>query len=153
MVSMSVAAQRGTAHRWGYGFSALVNLILAWAVNVWPGWEAVPFLDDATTEVLPLVNLSLLIGFGTNVAYMVLDPPWFRALGHILTAAVSIAVLVRTLRVFPFDFSGVSDSASTWEPITRGILIFLIVASVLGLVSYVVQYVRAVVRGPDAAEG
>lgn len=150
MELMSAVAQRRTARRLGYGISAAVNLVIAWAVNVWPGWEAVPFLDDATTQVLPLVNLSLLIGFVTNVAYIVLDPPWFRALGHILTAAVSIAVLVRTLRVFPFDFS---DSASTWEPITRGILVFLIVASILGLVSYVVQYVRAVVRGPDAAEG
>lgn len=147
---MSAVAQRRTARRLGYGISAAVNLVIAWAVNVWPGWEAVPFLDDATTEVLPLVNLSLMVGFVTNVAYIVLDPPWFRALGHILTAAVSIAVLVRTLRVFPFDFS---DSASTWEPITRGILVFLIVASILGLVSYLVQYVRAVVRGPDAAEG
>ncbi len=147
MEVMSAVAQRRTVHRWGYGFSALVNLVLAWAVNVWPGWEAVAFLDDATTEVLPLVNLSLLIGFVTSVVYMVFDAPWFKALGHVLTSVVSIAVLVRTLRVFPFDFG---DSASTWEPITRGLLIFLIVASILGLVSYVVQFMRSAVRSPDA---
>ena len=150
MELMSAVAQRRTARRLGYGISAAVNLVIAWVVNVWPGWEAVPFLDDATTEVLPLVNLSLLIGFVTNVVYMVADPPWLRALGHVLTAAVSVAVLVRTLRVFPFDFGA---SASTWEPITRGVLIFLIVASILGLVSYVVQFGRSVVRVPDAAEG
>ena len=149
MEEMAAHAQQRIA-RWGYGFSALVSLIVAWAANVWPGWEAVPFLDAATTEVLPLVNLSLVIGFVTNVVYMVFDPPWFRALGHVLTSVVSIAVLVRTLRVFPFDFG---DSASTWEPITRGVLIFLIVASTLGLVSYVVQFVRSAVRDPDAAEG
>jgi hypothetical protein len=147
MELMPAAAKGRTAHRWGYGLSALVNLALAWAVNVWPGWEAVPILDDTTTEVMPLVNLSLLIGFGTNVVYLGFDAPWFKALGHILTSVVSIAVLVRTLRVFPFDFG---DSASTWEPITRGLLIFLIVASALGLVSYVVQSVRGAVRSPDA---
>ena len=147
MESMPAVAKRRTAHRWGYGLSALVNLVLAWAVNVWPGWEAVPFLDDATTEVLPLVNLSLLIGFVTNLVYMVFDARWFKALGHILTSLVSIAVLVRTLRVFPFDFG---DSASTWEPITRGLLIFLIVASILGLVTYVVQFVRSAGGTPEA---
>jgi hypothetical protein len=97
------------------------------------------------TQVLPLVNLSLLVGFLTNLAYLVADPPWFKALGNILTAGISIAVLVRTLRVFPFDFG---DSASTWDPITRGILIFLIVASTLGLVVQVVQFGRLLIRGP-----
>jgi hypothetical protein len=133
------------ARRVGYGIAALVNLVLAWAVNVWPGWEAVPFLTSGMTQVLPLVNLSLLVGFVTNVAYVFGDPPWFKALGNMLTAGISIAVLVRTLRVFPFDFG---DSASTWDPITRGILIFLIVASALGLVGQVVQFVRLLVRGP-----
>jgi hypothetical protein len=38
----------------------------------------------------------------------------------------SVAVLVRTLRVFAFDFG---DASSAWDPITRRVLIFLIVAS------------------------
>jgi hypothetical protein len=54
---------------------------------------------------------------GTNVAYLVADPPWFKALGSMLTAGISVAVLVRTLRVFPFDFG---DPDSTWDPILPG---------------------------------
>jgi hypothetical protein len=34
-----------------------------------------------------------------------------------LTAGISVAVLVRTLRVFPFDFG---DPDSTWDPILPG---------------------------------
>ena len=86
-------------------------------------------------------------GFVTNAVHMVFDALWFKALGHVLTSVVSIAVLVRTLRVFPFDFG---ESASTWEPITRGLLILLIVASTLGLVTYVVRFVRSAVGSPDA---
>ena len=142
---MATRPQSPRARRWGYGIAALINLIVAWGVNIWPGWDAVPFLTSGMTQVLPLVNLSLLVGFLTNLAYLVADPPWFKALGNILTAGISIAVLVRTLRVFPFDFG---DSASTWDPITRGILIFLIVASTLGLAVQVVQFGRLLIRGP-----
>jgi hypothetical protein len=142
---MATRTQSPRARRWGYGIAALINLIVAWGVNIWPGWDAVPFLTSGMTQVLPLVNLSLLVGFLTNLAYLVADPPWFKALGNILTAGISIAVLVRTLRVFPFDFG---DSASTWDPITRGILIFLIVASTLGLAVQVVQFGRLLIRGP-----
>lgn len=142
---MATRTQSPRARRWGYGIAALINLIVAWAVNIWPGWDAVPFLTSGMAQVLPLVNLSLLVGFLTNLAYLVADPPWFKALGNILTAGISIAVLVRTLRVFPFD---VGDSASTWDPIMRGILIFLIVASTLGLAVQVVQFVRLLIRGP-----
>lgn len=142
---MATRPQSPRARRWGYGIAALINLIVAWGVNIWPGWDAVPFLTSGMTQVLPLVNLSLLVGFLTNLAYLVADPPWFKALGNILTTGISIAVLVRTLRVFPFDFG---DSASTWDPITRGILIFLIVASTLGLAVQVVQFGRLLIRGP-----
>ena len=142
---MATRPQSPRARRWGYGIAALINLIVAWGVNIWPGWDAVPFLTNGMTQVLPLVNLSLLVGFLTNLAYLVADPPWFKALGNILTAGISIAVLVRTLRVFPFDFG---DSASTWDPIARGILIFLIVASTLGLAVQVVQFGRLLIRGP-----
>jgi hypothetical protein len=144
---MASRSQSPRARRLGHAMSALVNLIVAWGVNVWPGWDAVPFLTGAMTEVLPLVNLSLLVGFVTNLAYVIADPAWFRALGNMLMAGISIAVLVRTLRVFPFDFG---DSAMDWDSITRGILIFLIVASSVGLVVQVVQFVRLLVRGPVA---
>ena len=95
---MSAVAQRRTVHRWGYGFSALVNLVLAWAVNVWPGWEAVAFLDDATTEVLPLVNLSLLILVASLIAALTLvffeAPPWLVGLAG-ASAALAAEEMIR----------------------------------------------------------
>jgi hypothetical protein len=133
--------------RFGYGVAALVNLALAWVVNVWPGWEAVPFLTEETTEVLPLVNVSLLVGFLTSLLFIVADPPWLKALVEIVTTGIAVAVVWRTYRVFPFDFG--ADS-SLWDPLAEGFLIFLIFLTSLALVVQVVQFLRILVRGPQA---
>jgi hypothetical protein len=142
-----MAPRTGTtgARRFGYAVGALVNLAIAWAVNVWPGWEAVPFLTEETSEVIPLVNLSLLVGVLTNVVYMVLDPPWLKALGGLASTAISLAVATRTFTVFPFDFGA---DASLWEPLTEGFLIFLIVALVLALLVQGVSFIKLLVVGP-----
>ena len=38
--------------RAGYAVAIAVNLVLLYLVNVAPGWQAVPFLTESTTEVL-----------------------------------------------------------------------------------------------------
>src|SRR5436190_9702285 len=42
--------------RAGYVVGAVVNGMLLLAVNVWPGWQVVPFLTAQTSQVLGLVN-------------------------------------------------------------------------------------------------
>ncbi len=142
-----MAPRTGTtaARRVGYAVSAIVNVAIAWAVNVWPGWQAVPFLTEEASEVIPLVNLSLLFGVLTNIVYVVLDPPWLKALGALASTAITLAVATRTFTVFPFDFGG---DASLWEPLTEGFLIFLIVVLVLALVVQVVSFLKLLVVGP-----
>lgn len=142
----SPGSRSRSARRWGYLFAAAGNLVLLWVVNLWPGWEAVPFLTDGTTLVLPIVNASLIVGFVLNVTYVLIDQPVWRLLGQIVTTAVSIAVLVRTLQVFPFDFG---DPASTWDPIVRGLLVFLIVVSAVGLLGLVVRLLRVLAGRTD----
>ncbi len=137
------------SRRIGSGIGAAVNVAIAWAVNVWPGWEAVPFLTDATTDVLPLVNLSLLVGVLVHLTSIFFEPRWFRALGSTLTTGFSLAVLVRTLQVFPFDFGAY---ASTWELIAEGLLIFGIVTTGLALIVQFVQFVRLLAQGPTTDE-
>jgi hypothetical protein len=146
-----MAPRTGTtgARRVGYAFSALVTLAIAWAVNVWPGWEAVPFLTEETSEVIPLVNLSLLVGVLTSILYMVLDPPWLKALGALASSAISLAVVTRTFTVFPFDFG---DDASLWEPLTEGFLIFLIVALALAVLVQGVSFLKLLIMGPRRSE-
>ena len=56
-----------------------VNLVLLFLVNVAPGWQAVPFLTESTTDVLLLVNLSMAAAVAANAVYSVFDPPWVRS--------------------------------------------------------------------------
>lgn len=146
---MSTPEARPTASRVGYAVAAAGNVVIAAAIHIWPGWQAVAFLTEATTEVLPLINLSLLASFLANVAYVVFDPPWFKALGGVVTTGLGLAVVVRIFAVRPFDFG---EQASTWEPITEVVLIFLMVTLGLAVLAQVVQLIRFLVRGPGADE-
>ncbi len=137
------------SRRISYGVGAVVNIAIAWAINLWPGWEAVPFLTDETSQLLPLINLSLILGVVANVAYLFFDPPWFKALGNVVTVGISLAVLVQAVRIFPFDFG---EYASTWDLITEGFLIFLIITTGLALIVQFVQLVRLLVQGLVAPE-
>jgi hypothetical protein len=122
------------SRRFGYVVGTLVNLALLFAVHVWPGWAAVPFLTDATTEVLPILDASLVVGAAVNLVYVVADPPWLRNLGDAVTAAIALAVIVRVLQVFPFTFA---DEGWAW--IVRLGLVGAAVGTGIGIVVALVR--------------
>jgi hypothetical protein len=111
------------------------------AVNVWPGWRAVPFLTEETTAVLGLFNLSLLMGGFANVLYALFDARWLRAFGEMVTAVVGLAVLSRIWSVFPFDFG----ASSSWSYLTRFVLLVALVGAGIGLVVNIVALGRLII--------
>jgi hypothetical protein len=118
------------ARRTGYLIAGVLNALLAYAINVWPGWRAVPFLTEDTSRVLGLVNLSLVVGLVANLVYLLDDPPRFKAFGDLVTTVIGLAVLVRIWQVFPFDFSGY---AFTWALLVRIALVVGIVGAAIGM--------------------
>jgi hypothetical protein len=54
------------ARRFGYTLAVLINLAILYVINVFPGWDAVPFLTDATPRVLMLLNVSMLAGLSSS---------------------------------------------------------------------------------------
>ena len=104
------------ARRAGYVVAVLVNAAILYAVNVWPGWQALPFLTDDVSLVLELVNASILVNVAANMVYVVADPHWLKALGDVLTTGVGLAALLQIWRVFPFDFSG---NSFDWALVVR----------------------------------
>lgn len=134
--------QRPTAadRRLGYGIGVLVNVALLYAVNIWPGWEAVPFLTADTASVLALVNLSIVANLAANAVYLVYDVAWLKALGTILTTTVGMITLVRIWQVFPFDFGG---SSINWQLVTRFLLIIGIVGSDIGIIVAFIALVKS----------
>lgn len=133
-----------TSRRVGYVVAALVNAVLIYLVNVWPGWQAVPFLTEGMDDVLAVVNLSLAATVVVNTAYLVYDPTWFTAAGQVVLSAIALAVAIRLLQVFPFDFSAY---AVDWELVTRVVLGFAVLGSVVGVVVSLVRLVRALAPG------
>jgi hypothetical protein len=127
------------ARRAGYVVGVLVNAAMLYVVNVWPGWEAVPFLTEDVSLVLGLVNASILVNLVANVVYLVADPRWLKALGDLLNATIGLAALLQVWQVFPFAFSG---SQFDWALLARVGLGVAIVGSAVAIVVSVVSLVK-----------
>lgn len=144
MSTMTVHRRQPVAgRRLGYTIAVGVNAVLLYLINVAPGWDAVPFLTPATTQVLPWVNATLIATAVANVLYVVWDPRWFRALGDIVTTSIGVVAMMRLWQVFPFDFTG---SSFDWALVARVALGVGIGGSLIGIVVALVTLVRSVAR-------
>ena len=121
--------------------AVLVNAAILYAVNVWPGWQAVPFLTEDVSLVLRLVNASIMVNLLANVVYVVADPRPLKALGDLLTTSVGLAALLQIWRVFPFDFSG---SSFDWALVVRIAVGVAIGGSAIAIVAALVSFVKAI---------
>ena len=129
-----------TTRRFGYVVAVLINAVLLYAANVWPGWEAVPFLTADTVLVMGLVNASIIVNLAANAAYLITDRPWFKALGTVLTSVVGFAAAARIWNVFPFDFTG---SAVDWSILVRVVLGLAMVGSAIAAIVSVVTVAKS----------
>ncbi len=126
------------ARRTGYVFSILINAAMLFGINVWPGWDVLPFLSDDFTQVLGLVNLSLWVSLAVQVVYLFRDAKPVKPLGDVVTLAVNILVGVRMWQVFPFDFG---DQTFDWELLFRILLVVGIVGMAIAVVVSLVSLV------------
>jgi hypothetical protein len=128
------------ARRTGYVIAALFNMAMLYVINIWPGWQAVPFLTDDTHRLLTLVNLSVVAGLAANLIYLSYDPPSVKALGDLVTTGIGLAVLVRIWQVFPFDFGGYRFD---WPLLFRVLIVVALVGAAIGLLVQFGILVRA----------
>lgn len=128
---------RATANRAGHAVAVVVNLGILYLVNVWPGWDAVPFLTGSTTQVLWIVNASLWVSVVAEATYVVTTARWWRALGDAVTTGVGLAAVIRIWQVFPFDLS------SGWELAVRVLLGIAVVGSLIGIVAAISRFVMS----------
>ncbi|PRZ05175.1 hypothetical protein BCE75_108154 [Isoptericola sp. CG 20/1183] len=127
------------ARRVGYVLGVLVNVLLLVLVHGWPGWESVPFLTPETAEVLGEVDAAIVVGIVANLGYLVADPPWLRALGDVVTAAVGLVATIAVWNVFPFEFTG---QTFPWDTVLRVLLVAGMVGSVVAIVVALVRLAR-----------
>ncbi len=124
---------RGT-RRFGYGVSIVVQIVLLVVVNTiltWD-WSFMSWLTDDFSDLLPYINLSLVVSIIVNVICMAYDPLWFRSFTQVILAIVGLIVAVQTWRIFPFDFSETAFDATTLVRVGLVFTMFAIVASIIG---------------------
>lgn len=133
------------SRRVGYAVAIVVNVVFFLLVNVWPTWRVVPFLTEATRELIVLVNLSLIAGVVVNILNLVLDLAWVRAVGEIVTSVIALIVVVRFWIVFPFDFPA---SGFDWVLVTRVLLGLAMAGTIISVIVQVVVLVRLALGRP-----
>lgn len=141
-VNAPVRRPSAAAPRVGYVIAAVIDVVILYLVNVWPGWAAVPVLTTDAGRVVGLLNVSLVVGAVVNLVYLAGDPPWRTALGGLLTTGIGITVLVRLWQIFPFDFG---TSAVNWPLFVRIGLAVAIVGAAVGMIVQIVTLGRAIV--------
>lgn len=133
-------ADKTVTTRGGNIGSVLVNAVLLWGINIWPGWKAVPFLTADMERVLGIINASLTAGIIANLIFVVIRNRGVMALGNLVVLGIGLAATLRMLEVFPFDFG---DSWSGWPVVVRVLLVLGIVGSIIGMVVEIVAMFRA----------
>ncbi len=74
-----------------------------------------------------------------NALFVLADPPRFKALGNVVTSAISLVVAVRTWQVFPFDFS---SYAFDWTWVARLVIVLAAVGSGIAVFANLVAMFR-----------
>jgi len=115
--------------RFGYGVAIAVNAVGLVVVNNLPDWTILRFLTDDFATILPIINVSFAASIAVNAAYLANDGASFKSSGQLVLNAISLVAIVRTLQVFPFDFT---DYSFDWGLMARVALVIGIVGIVVG---------------------
>lgn len=131
------------ARRFGYVVSALLVVAIWAGLHTWPGWDVLPFLAPEFADLLPLVDLSLLVSATANLLYVVSDATRFKALVDLVVSVVGIVPMAAMWQRWPFT---VDQVWSGWGLVVHLLLVVGIVGSA---VSALVDVAR-LVDGPPA---
>lgn len=129
--------------RVGYVIAAVLNGVGLWIVNQLLDWEWPPFLTADFESVLPVLNLSFIVGIVVNAAYIGYDTAWFKSSTQIVANGVSLAVAIRMYQVFPVDFTPYDFD---WDLVARIALIVGMVAVGIATILEVGKLAREAMR-------
>ena len=129
-----------SARRVGYAALIGINILAFWIVHNLLDWGWPPFLTSDFEQLLWLIDISIAFNVLFSVIYMWFDPAWFQAATQVVVNAIALILSIKTLQVFPFDFSRYDFN---WGALAQGILILGIVGSAIGIITELVKLARA----------
>ncbi len=133
--------QRRAAARTRFLAGALVDVALLVVINVTPGWRTVPFLTEAASGVVAVVDVSLAVALVVNLLCLFFARPMLIRAGEVISTAVGLTALLYLLAVFPFRFD---NSGVDWTTVVRLGLISVVAVVSIALVVQLVRLVLAV---------
>lgn len=129
--------------RFGHLVAAMANVVLLWVAHQLLDWGWPGFLTEEFELVLGLVTASFIASIVVNLALAVRPGGRFRVLTDLVTAGFGLAVGLRMLEVFPFDFSGY---ANDWS----GLATLAIVVGILATGIAIVVNLFKLAMGPNS---
>lgn len=125
-----------TVRRLGHVLAAVTNGVLLWVVHQLPGWGWPGFLTTEIELVMGLVTVALLASMATSLVLASHPAARVRLLAELVRAGLAVAVALRLLEVFPFDFIG---HATDWSGLLRSSLIIGIAVGIVAIVGKLVR--------------
>lgn len=115
----------------GYIAAVIVNAVIFYLLPRVPGWN-IPFLTSAYADVLGILLLSTGVQIAGNALLVFFRSKKVYYPVQIVFSALTIAVLIRLITVFPFDFQAVGvEPLDTVMKVIFGIGIFGSVVSIV----------------------
>ena len=108
--------------------SVLVLAAMLVALNVMPGWEALPVLTPAAESAVALVNLALIVLLVSRAVGLVEPSPRLRAGARYVVALIGMALIAQVWTTVPLDFG---DAPEPWVSAMRLVLAGLFAWAVL----------------------
>jgi hypothetical protein len=90
--------------RSGYIISLTVNLILLYIVNNLLSWN-LPFISVTFSQVLWVINLSIVVSIIRNIVFIKYNPLWFRHIMNSLIYFFGLIAVYILYKVFPLIYS------------------------------------------------
>lgn len=131
------------ARRFGYLLAAAINGFLLWCAHRLLDWEWPNFLTPEFDDLLPIVTVAFVVSIAVNLVLAWNDAGPRKSVANLVTSAFGFLAAVRTLRVFPFDFSAY---ATDWSWLARMVVILAIIGTAIAFVVELVKLV-AVTKG------
>lgn len=124
------------SNRAGYAFAMVVNGGLLYVVHHLLGWGWPDFLTEDFEQLLPLLTFSFIASIVVNAVFFVSSDVVTKSIGDFLTSSIAFVVGIRTLQIFPFDFS---EYATDWSTLVRVVIVVSLIGIVIAIVATFVR--------------
>ncbi|NUU05209.1 hypothetical protein [Leifsonia sp. C5G2] len=139
--------QSSASRRAGYAIAILVDALLLFLVQVWPGWHALGILTPAAAAVVPWIDAAFIAGIVVNLLNLIFDRRLLKAVGDLVTTVIGLIAAIVVWDVFPFDFGA---QGGGWEVLVRVLLVVAIAGSAIAIVVSLVVIARLLFGGRTA---